>query len=93
MSDWSKSINRYQLLEDLQKRGYGNGHDLPLDLEVTIDYFPCYRQDRKTLVGQLLLRIARSNGRRHRIFVLCPKCGSLVPFGRYHQHWGRKDHG
>jgi hypothetical protein len=37
------------------------------------------------LVNQKILR-------PHRIFAICPKCEREVPFGRFHQHWRRKDH-
>jgi hypothetical protein len=91
---WSKQISRYKLFEDLKARGIGNGHDLPLDLSLYIPEFPCYQRDRKTLVENLNVEIFPSSGknRGHRIYVQCPKCGDWVPFGRYHQHWSRKDH-
>lgn len=35
---------------------------------------------------------AAARGYFHRVFVVCPVCAGGIPFGRLHQHMGRKDH-
>lgn len=94
MSRWSKTISRYKLFEDLKGQGIGNGHDIPVKFTGRLDHFPVYHRDRQTLIGYLNVSITESTGknRGHRVFVQCEKCGTWVPFGRYGQHWTRKDH-
>lgn len=43
-------------------------------------------------VRVLSQRSARRVGYFHRLFVTCPVCEREVPFGRLHQHVGKKDH-
>ena len=77
------AIDRERLLESIGVRG----HKLPADF-TGIFHGVELRDWRGQLVciAEVCVNPATPDHRRHRITVMCPTCGALVPFGRLHQH-------
>ena len=87
-------INRYKLFELLGLKGTS---PIPKSFARVFKNVPCPNRWGHTVVqADVVITEAKpktDGGRttgKHRVFIVCPKCRQLIPFGRWVQHYNTK---